>query len=142
LEFGFGAGDEVADFGGGIGVFEAEHGDAVGDLGKAIERGTADAAGGGIGGAEFRMLGFEIDQFPVETVVDDVGNGGARLDVIGVVMGADLLGEIGVALCGGIVLHPLGWNGTACGIAGSRSKWGFGRLVSRHLAVTWASEGG
>lgn len=54
------------------------------------------------------MGGFEVDQFAIELVVGGVGKGGARLDVIGVVMGADLLDEIGVALCGGFVRHPGG----------------------------------
>ena len=90
------ADDEGVDFGLGIGVVEAEHGDEVARGLKGFDGFAADALGGGVGGGEFGELLFEVEELVVEAVVFVVGDFGSGLDVVKVVVPAKFGGEGGV----------------------------------------------
>jgi len=65
--------------------------------GKAGEGSAADTLAGRVGGPEFGVGVFEVDQFAVKPVILRVGDDGLREDVIGVVMSLKGGDEFGVA---------------------------------------------
>src|SRR5438876_7982981 len=71
------------------------------------QRLATDALAGGIGGDEVGKLLFEVEQLMIKPVVSLVANGGLGLDVIGVIMRADFIGEFGVTGFGFVMSHGL-----------------------------------
>ena len=69
------------------------------------ERLAADALTRRIGRDQVGEILFEIQQFVIEAVVSLVGDGGPRLDVIGVIVAAKFGGELRVAGFGLCVSH-------------------------------------
>ena len=68
----------------------------VGDLAEAVDRGSADAAGGRVRVIEFRVRLFEILEFAEQEVVVGVGDLGAGLDVVEPVVVLELASELGL----------------------------------------------
>ena len=87
------AGLPCPDFGGVEGVAQAENGDRVNDFGEFFGDGAARPLGGGIGGDEFGVGGFELDELLVEGVVFGVADEGGIEDVVAVEVVVELVAE-------------------------------------------------
>ena len=75
-----------------------------------LQRLAADALGRGIGRDEVGKLLFQVQQLVVKPVIFAVADGRLRQHVIGVVVPADFLDELGVAFFGCCVRHGESFN--------------------------------
>ena len=96
------AGVEVADFVGGVGVVDGEHGEFVGGAAEGVEGRAADALGGRGGVEEIGVGGFEVEEFAVEAVVFLVGDFWGGVEVVEAVVAVEVGAELEEAVFGGI----------------------------------------
>ena len=87
------AGLPCQDFGGVEGVAQAEDGDRVNDFGEFFGDGPTRPLGRGVGGDEFGVGGFELEELLVEGVVFGVADDGGIEDVVAVEVVVKLVAE-------------------------------------------------
>ena len=97
---------EVAHFLLRIGVIQAEHRQPMLHLLELLQRLAADALAWGIGRDKLGKLLLQVQQLVIKPVIFAVADGRLREHVIGVVMPADLLDQLGITHLGFAEVHP------------------------------------